>query len=342
MFPLLLLVSLAIDQTPVQLTTSTFRRLVQGRKSHEVWLVMFAGPNCPACQEAYPHFSNASNIAAGMIRFGIVDIQRSQEVANEYDVRTLPTFRIFYSRGDTEFVGKRKEREFMNQAASFLDDLSQPVERSWLDSMLARPSAILFTEKPKTPPIWAGVAAFFYGKLVRIGISKEDPEMMKLFNITNTPKIVFMNGTGRKIYDGKIAFRNLKNAIESYFEKRLKSGSDEAIEADFLTPGDFEPKCLGGRQNCIIYIGTNPHPTLQQLAKRHASRRMRWFVGVHELPYPFMNPGEVWIYNPRRDGFVKVDDIAELSNAIDLMLDGTAKWTSRQKLLQVEADSDSL
>jgi thiol-disulfide isomerase/thioredoxin len=342
MLLLLVAAALSVEQTVLQLTAATFRRRVQGRKPHEVWLVMFAGTNCPACQEVRPRFVNASNIASGMIRFGLIDTQRSPEVAKEYDVRTIPVFRIFHARGDTEFVGKRKERDFINQAASFIEDLSQPVERSWADSMLARPSVMLFTDKPKTPAIWAGISAYFHGKSIRIGTCKDDPDVAKFFNVSKMPAIIFMNGTGWQVYKDKITFRALKSEIETYFEKRLKDDTEQSGDGDFLTPSEFSAKCLGGRQNCVIYIAAKPHMVLEQLAKRYARYKMKWFVGLHDVPFSFMTPGHVWIYNPRRDGFLHVDDMDELANVIDLMLDGTAKWITREKLTEANGQVDSL
>jgi hypothetical protein len=271
-----------------------------------------------------------------MIRFGVLDTQRSQEISNEFDIRAVPTFRIFHSRGDADFVGKRKERDFVNEAASYLEDLSSPVERSWLDSMLSRPSAMLFTDKPKTPPIWAGISACFHGKSIRIGTSKEDPEMRKHFNVTRIPSVLFMNGTGSKLYKGKIDFASLKSAIEKYFERRLKIDSQQTIEGDFLLPADFEENCLGGRHNCVVYVGKTPHHTLQQLAARCAKHKIKWFVGVKDLPYPFMEKGGIWIYNPRRDGFLYVAEMEQLPEAIDRVLDGGAKWISRECYMKQE------
>jgi thiol-disulfide isomerase/thioredoxin len=329
MLALLLAAARGFEQAILQLTTSSFRRLVQNRRPHEVWLVMFSGPNCPACSQALPRFNNASRIASGMIRFAVLDTQRAPEIANEFDIRALPTFRVFHSRGDADFVGKRKERDFVNEAASYLEDLSAPVERSWLDSMLSRPSAMLFTDKPKTPPIWAGISTAFHGKSIRIGTSKEDPDMRALYNVSRIPSVLFMNGTLSKVYKGKIAFIDLKEAIETFFERRLKIENQTVIEGDFAVPADFEASCLGGRQNCILYVGKNPHKILQQLATRYAKHTMRWFVGVKDLPFPFMEAGGVWVYNPRRDGFLHVPEIEELPEALDRVLDGSAKWKSK-------------
>jgi thiol-disulfide isomerase/thioredoxin len=330
----LLSLGFAAEQTFIQLTTATFRRIIQNRKPHEVWLVMFSGPNCPACQQAFPRFVNASRMANGMIRFGVVDTQRAPEIANEFDIRAVPNFRIFHSRGEADFVGKRKERDFVNEASSYLEDLSSPIERSWIDSMLARPSAMLFTDKPKTPPIWAGISTWFHGKSIRIGTSKEDPDMRKLFNITRIPAVLFMNGTGSKLYKGKIDFQSLKGAMEKYFERRLKMDSEEPTTGDFLVPSEFETSCLGGRHTCVLYVGTSPGPILEQLASQYARRKMKWFVGVKDLPYPFMEKGGVWIYNPRRDGFLHVAEMESLPEAIDRVLDGGAKWTSRSSLTE--------
>jgi thiol-disulfide isomerase/thioredoxin len=294
---------------------------------------MFSGPNCPACKEAYPRFLNASKVAEGMIHFGVIDIERATNVAQDYEVHAIPQFRIFHSQGDTEYVGKRKERDFINHAAGFIEDLSQQAERSWLDSMLARPSAILFTDKPKTPPMWAGISTYFHSKSIRIGISHEDPEMMSLYKVTKAPAILFMNGTNSKIYKGQIAFGPLKKSIEQYFAKRLKIDGEETSQDDFLVPAEFEGKCLGGRHVCILSVAAQPHEELDKLAKSLSRHKILWFVGVNRLPFQFMEQGGVWIYNPRRDGFLHVGAIEELPTVLDRVLDGAAKWTPRASLM---------
>jgi thiol-disulfide isomerase/thioredoxin len=322
------------EQTLHQLTASTFRRLVLKRSSHDVWLVMFTGPNCPACKQAYPRFVNASKVAEGLFQFGVLDIERAPDIAQDYEVHAIPQFRIFHSHGDTEYVGKRKERDFINHAAGFIEDLSQQTERSWVDSMLARPSAILFTDKPKTPPMWAGISAYFHSKSIRIGISREDPEMMTLYNVSKAPSILFMNGTNSKIYRGKISFGPLKKAIDQFFAKRLKIDAEEPAGGDFLIPSEFEAKCLGGRHMCIVSVSKQPAEELEKLAQAHSRHKILWFVGISQLPFQFMDAGGVWIYNPRRDGFLHVPEIGELATALDRVLDGAAKWKSRASLVE--------
>ena len=332
MFVFLVAGALAFEQTVTQLSSATFKRVIENRKPHEVWMVMFTGQTCPACKQAYPHFQNASKMANGMIRFGIIDAQRAVEISETYDVRTLPHFRIFHSKGSTEYVGKRKARAFINQAASFIEDLSQEVDKSWLESLLARPAAVLFTDKDKTPAIWAGISSFFHGKSIRIGVSRRNDEIRELCNVSSVPAVVFMNGTHTEVYDGKVDFSELRNAIEQFFAKRL--ANDSADDDGFLLPADFEAKCLGGKQNCILYVSSKADDQLEHLVKRHARHKLKWFVGTDGLPYEFMKKGGVWIYNPRRDGFVHVDGIDNLEPAIERMLDGGAKWVKRDALVK--------
>jgi thioredoxin-related protein len=267
-----------------------------------------------------------------MIRFGLLDIERAQEVATEYGVLAIPQFRIFSSQGDIEYVGKRKEKNFLNHAASFIEDLSQQVEASWVDSMLARPSAVLFTDKPKTPPIWSGISTYFYGKSIRIGIAR-DPEILTLFNVSSTPTILFMNGTGSLQYEGKVEFNSLKAGIEKYFERRLQAET-ETPDSDFLSPATFSGRCLGGRSNCILYVAEKPGEVFERLAKRFAKRKMFWFVGAEDLPFQFMKKGGVWIYNPRKDGFLHVETVEKMDEVMDRVLDGGAKWIGRATLTE--------
>jgi thioredoxin-related protein len=157
-----------------------------------------------------------------MIRFGIVYTQHSRKIANKFHITHIPTFRIFHSRGDCLYNGGRNERDFVKEPASYLEDLSSPVKRSWRDSMLSNPSVMLFIDGSKAPVVWAGISSYFAGKPIRFGISKKDPEMRKYFNVTRVPTVLFMDGNRSKVYQGKIKFRRLKREIETYFEKQLK------------------------------------------------------------------------------------------------------------------------
>jgi hypothetical protein len=81
--------------------------------------------------------------------------------------------------------------------------------------------------------MWAAISTWFHGKSIRIEISKEDPDMRKPFNITRIPSVLFMNGTGSKLYKGKIDFKSLKSAIENYFERTLKMDNEQTTESVF-------------------------------------------------------------------------------------------------------------
>lgn len=326
----------AIEQAFYQLVSSQFRKSVLNRSTNDVWMVMFSGATCPACKMAYPHFVNASKLGGGMVKFGYIDVNRCQDIANMYDIRTIPQFRIFHSSGETEYEGNRKARDFLNTAASFIVDKSFPVDETWKDSYLLKPSAILFTNKEKTPKIWSAISSYYHGKPIRIGTSHTD-DYLADYGIEEVPAIYFTNGTNNQIYDGKIEYGAVKEAIESFFAKRLKPEQPTEGKSN-LTPADFETQCLGGRGICILSLTKKSNDVIDKLSKANARHKFKWLIGSSKFPYKFMKLNDIWVYNPRRDGFLKVDSIDNLEGTIDRIIDGQARWTKRDKLISGETE----
>ncbi|OHS96888.1 Thioredoxin family protein [Tritrichomonas foetus] len=325
------------------LTSSTFKKLVDGRKKNDVWFVMFSGPDCPACKQAKPIFRNASKVSGGMVKFGYIDANRAPDLSQKYDIRAIPYFRIFYNNGETEYNGDRKVKSFLSASANYLQDFSIKIDENWKETCLMKPGAILFTDKEKTPPLWRGISSYFYGKSIRVGISKSDQKMNDFFGIEKVPEVLFLNGTHDKHIKitSHVNFTSLRLQIEEFFGKRLSndSGATEDDEnKEFTTPDRFNDVCLGGRQNCILVVAKKPTEKLTKIIKMNQRHKFKWFVGDRNLPYPFMGKGGVWVYNPRRDGFIHVESVQELPATIDHVLDGAARWTKRSVFMEETKD----
>jgi len=310
-----------------KLTSSSFVKMVENHPRNEVWMVMFSGASCPACQDAYPKYVNASELSAGLIKFGIVDTQKSPDIAEKYGIRAIPHFLIFHSNTHTEYVGKRASRDFLNSAVSFMPDFVQKAESSWESSYLEKPTAILFSNKEKAPPMWVGISAYFYGKSIRIGFCNDDQIIEKYSD--KVPTIMFFNGTNTEKYDGNNDFNSIKAAISSFFMKKLLESSND--EGEILSPKYFVEKCLGGRKNCIINVGKGHNKKFEKIKNLNSRHKMLWFSGDIDIPYSFMKGG-IWIYNPRRDGFIYVESDQLLEEAIDRVIDGGAAWKKRENL----------
>lgn len=315
-----------------QLTTSSFQRMVDNRKRHEVWMVMFTGQTCPACKMAYPQFEEASKLSGGMVRFGVIDIHRSLEISERFDCRMIPQFRIFHAKGDSDYVGNRQDRSFLNSAISYIEDFTEPVDASWEGSLVAKPAAILFTDKAQSPAIWSAVSSYFHGKSVRVGLCS-DEELQTQYGVTSVPEVRFMNGTASEVYKGKVDFKGIRQAMEVFFAKRLEMINQE-VGGSFYDVSRFEELCLGGRQNCIVCGMDKATEEMERLARTYARRKLLWFTGTEALPYDFLRSGGVWFYNPRRDGFVRVQNEEDIETTMESMLDGVLKWTKRDVLMR--------
>ena len=316
------------EQFIYQLTPANFIKYVEGHLRNEVWFIMFSGSSCPACHEALPKFVNASEIAGGMIKFGVIDAQMSGELSEKYNVKSLPHFLIFHDETFTEYLGKRNPRDFVNTAATFLPNYIHEIDESWKSSSLEQPSAILFTNRDTIPPIWIGIGAYFHGKSIRIGICRNS-DLMNSFNLIEPPKIYFMNGTNFEIYEGNNDFNSIKTSIEKFFVKRLINKIEEDDENIFYSLNLFNEKCLGGRKNCIIFIGKKPSKELEKIKELYSKPKMLWFNGINDLPFEFLKKGGIWIYNPRRDAFIYSNNIKEFSETLDRVRDGGANWIKK-------------
>jgi len=327
----LVLTRAAADGGVIQLTDKSFEKLVQGRARSEIWLVMFSDA-ASACQDAMPAFRNASDVASDMIKFGVLDIARYPGLREANGVTATPSFRIFHADGDTAYKGPSRVRMFVQRSMAFLRDVSEVVEPSWRDEMLARPSAVLFSEKSRVPAVWVGVSSFFRRTSLRIGLSN-DSAVAAHFGVGERPAIVFMNGTSRLTYGGGRSFRDVRTAIEAFFARRLGGAAraDDSSSA-LLTPDEFAARCYGGKDLCVIAVCAKAPGAVVRLQKELARHRIAWFTGKLGLPDPFMEVGGVWVYNPRRDGFLHVEDPEALADAMERVLDGTARWVKRVDL----------
>jgi len=314
----------------VTLTDISFKKQVLNRPKHIVWMIMFSGKNCPACKSAFPKFKNASDFSNGMVRFGVIDIDRYPNISMTYLIKSIPQFRIFHTDGDVEYTGARKVKSFLNTAASFIKDVSAQADQSWIDTMIGNPSAILFTDRPKIPAIWAGISSFFHGKSIRIGVSS-DNQLSQTFNIKKVPGILFHNGTDYKEYEGAFNFRSIRAAIEEFFAKKLAASTtnDDSI---VLMPDEFLDKCMGGRVNCIISVGSCASELFLKNQKLFSRSKMKWFAGLQNLPFKFMEEKRgVWIYNPRKDAFIFVHNEENLTETLESIVDGMGKWIKRSE-----------
>jgi hypothetical protein len=319
------------------LNNRTFFSQVVNHPPNEVWFVLFV--NDESASETKPALDvlrNASEICGGMVKFASFDVRRAPAVVTDFDLAGFPSCRIFHEGGVEVFGGTLRANSAIKASVKYVQDRSQNVTAAWGKEFAKKPSAILFAEKARTP-LWAGVSNYFWKRSIRIGTCRG--KALEAFKGAKVPSIVFYNGTHEHVYDGGLTFREVKDAIEDwFFPKTEEPEIPAAEESEMLTPDKFAERCIGGKQICVLAAAQAPPPSLLLLLRESTKRKISVFAGAINLPYKFMEVGGIWIYNPRKDGFLHVQDPELLGPAMDRVVDGSAAWVKRA---QLEASSNS-
>lgn len=311
----------------IQLTDKTFEAEVLKHKPNEVWFVMFMTDDDNQTVKATKLFNNASIKADGLVKFGILNIRRAPKPVQMYELRNFPSFRIFYEDKNVAYTGPLKVSYLIKNGIKYIPDLSENVTANWKDNFYSHPAVIYFTNKDKKRPLWNGIAAHFYKKQVKIGTCRNE-SLFKLFGVEKTPAVVFFNGTNRQEYKDDIKFDKLTAAISKFFTKQFEPRVLEVDSNEVLLPEQFVDYCIGGKQICVLSVSSSLPHEVSILRKENKRHKMLFFAGLQKLPFKFISNGH-WIYHPRKDSFIHVENSSELLSAIDRIFDGSAKWTKR-------------
>ncbi|KAJ8870415.1 hypothetical protein PR048_029437 [Dryococelus australis] len=107
----------------VELTDSNFDSLVLD--SDDTWLVEFFAPWCGHCKNLAPHWAKAATELKGKVKLGALDATVHTSKAQQYDVNSYPTIKLFPSGKEAvDYTGGRTSGDIVNWA---LDKLSENV-----------------------------------------------------------------------------------------------------------------------------------------------------------------------------------------------------------------------
>lgn len=324
-----LLLAGAVSSPIAFLNDRSFVRTIESRPKSEVWVVCFTSPDA-AASPVLELFNNASKLASGMVQFAILDAQRYPQIPALHEVKNFPEIRIFHPDGEAVFRGK-SAKELVKGSVNLLPDFTQQIEASWQKDMIANPSAMFFVETATTPFVWRAIAAHYQGKSLRIGITN-NTDLLFTFGVAKTPAILLSNGTVTKAYRGKLNFEKLVETIDTFFARKLAAQSE--VVSDVVDVKQFKQLCIGSKAHCVVVKAQKMTPEIESVRKSYARLKMNWLVGETGLPYEFMKAGSgMWVYNPRRDGFVHAENVEELSSLLEKIENGAAKWRPRSELI---------
>jgi thiol-disulfide isomerase/thioredoxin len=314
-----------------ELTSKTFKKLVEGRNDSTVWIVDFQGDYCPACRQAAPLFAEAAEQSLGMVKFGSLDTQKNSDIAGKFNIRYIPTFIIFYPGGHKVYMGERSTRGFCNAAAKYIPSQSEEADETWFDGKSK--SVILFTNKKNVPPMWAAISNYFKGndEGIRVGHAL-DGNKKDEFNVTAFPTVLAIDGEKSRQFDGKPNFQRLKKFIEQFFAGTLPEPTPKptpkpkGVKIESIdTEEKFERVCRN-HKNCVIIAGKETDE-FKKVALKFHNDPFVFAAAPEEGELNYINKG-IWVFHRTQPKAVIVPSEDQLATALDRVLDGSQKWKS--------------
>jgi hypothetical protein len=332
----LLLTGLSLCSLPL-LSDKTLARVIRSRQPYEVLVALFEDSQA-ADRTFQTAFRNASSSLEGLLKMVILDVRQYSQLPTEYGVREVPSVRIWTDSGLAHYRGRNTTQAIVKTLGSFIPDLTERVDDTWTTNLETSPVAIFFTETGRVPPVWKTMSIRFKNTSLRIGVS-DSPDVIQAYKVPSVPAIFASNGQSSGFFKGKLNATVLIEWLDGFRSDKGAGGRSDTVKkssvsvGEYETPDKFESACVGGKNLCIVVKAAKVSSAAAQIAKDFSKLKIRWFVGVDGLPYPFMKTGSgSWVYNPRRDGFAHAASDEELRNILEAVENGQGKFTKRAEL----------
>ena len=318
----------------IPITKSSFTRFIEKRPKDEIWIIMFHTDTNFQSKKLYPKFLNASILAGGMLRFGVIDTKQQPVLTREFKLRSQPSFIVFHQKGQTEYDGDGDPDDLIEFASQYLIDNTVEINDSWImpsPDTKSKPAAILFTRKKNVPTLWKGISHVFKKKKnVVIGICRNE-KLFSKFGVKDLPSIMFINSTYKYTYK-KLQFAKIERTLEKFLSKDLKIENDDVPDV-ILPSNDFSFECIGRLKICIVDTKKGDDPSFEEMHRVYSSMQFKWFKGISGIPFDFIKENEIWIYNPKVDGFIKVDNIVSMGSILEKVYESSIDWTRKNDLV---------
>lgn len=316
-----------------QLDSKTFKKVLKDRQKGNVWVILLSNRNLE--DESHQFFADAAKKSKNNFNFGFVDIRLSPKLSQKFDLSHIPAIFISHSKGLIRYEGSFEEKALLSTVYGSLDDFTIKVDKSKAASFFERPSCILFSGEPKSPDYWVRIALNYSSYPIKFGFCN-DEETQRNYGAYTTPTYIFTDSGEKEIYPDFLEYDEIVENIEKFFAKRLTKPTKK-IDGIY-PPEDFENLCVGSRLTCILSTDKVVSQAFLYQKKANVRLPFLWFSGNKNLPYKFLETGGIWVYNAKRDSFHHVIDSQLLGETLDRVVDGTAKWVQRKKLIEENPD----
>lgn len=321
-----------------QLTDKNFGQIIDKRKNNSVFIVMFHGDYCPTCRQCYPIFQDAATESDGMINFAQLDSSNNPRVANRFQVMTIPTWYVFHSKGKNKFSQYPSVRSMIGFASKYLIDQTMSVNESWLPGE-GKKNAILFSSKPKSPPLWSSISNNFSMTDIQIGFTN-NATLRSKFQVDKLPAIVLINGNETITYQGKTKFSLLQEFVSSNFgfsNKTVKKTpiTEKGRIIKISDNSEFKKKCKR-REFCVFQINRKEEITseFKGISEKFKNDNFIFAICGNQCPISGMPEGFL-VFHPKKDVGIKIEkeNYDLLSRSLDRVIDGTSSWINLDNLL---------
>jgi hypothetical protein len=287
---------------------------------------MFHRPHCRKCENAFPEFIRASKEALGMVRFGELNVDEI-DMASRLPLSAVPDFMIFHPDGHDRWDGYPSWRSMVNAAIQYIPDRSVRKIESWASEAKLK-AAILFSNKPRPPPLWAAISGAFGDVAIRIGWTNVT-DVFRVFGVEKVPVILLIDGERRLVYGGEVVFGKLKRAIEGFFAGSVTptpvaAPTPRRVLARHLTNADvFDAECGSMQVYCVVVGGDTIDERVEELAHLYERYRIRFFACGQDCPMVNGRKG-VWVIDHTGDGVIRLETIDGIEAVLDCVVNRTA------------------
>ena len=309
---MLLLISLFISGMIQQITKPSFNKLINKRDPKTVWIVLFYSPSNYESEKAYPKFVDVSKEAGGLFKFGVVDTKTQSILCRSLKIKNIPVVRIYHHKGFSDYHGKLNPSELISAAGEYIQSNIKELNLS------KKAFTVLFTENSE-PLIWRAISQRFKNVFI-----SSNRTIAADFGINDFPGIVFVNRTTRFVYDDEMEFSAIERDYSLFRQGKLKA--KDAIPKEILPSTMIADTCVSGEAICIINTDPELNDDYKEIKRLYAGLPYKWFYGYDGVPFDFMKKNEIWIFNPKVDGFYNVDLISSLGTVLERVYEAKIEW----------------
>ncbi|KAH0792012.1 Thioredoxin family protein [Histomonas meleagridis] len=178
---------------------------------------MLHSESCQHCVRLLPTWNQASELGDGITNWAELDCSLNRTACQELHTEGVPRLLFFTNGTIYEYREMQLARLLVNWVSAFLQDTAIVVDRNNYTQSISENAAILFTEKPTIPKIWAGIEKKLGMSDVKFFVSN-DQKLFDELKLENFPGIYVKKGEEITCYKGKLTIREAAEFFRKQFE----------------------------------------------------------------------------------------------------------------------------